>query len=168
MINPDCVTVSLITQFQLSHTFLFLHIACETHFHPAHDRRVGGCPEGGGQTDPGGREGRREEAEKGRRSEREITKRRKKEKGLLRLLLGNVTLLYVLGTGSHHLPPERQLDELRQVAGHLDGANVGRVPLRADVVVLQDALGAEVVHEGVARLVEGDQLLRHAVPDRRR
>lgn len=47
------------------------------------------------------------------------------------------------------------------MACNLDCPNVSRMPLRADIVVLQDASGVEVVHErlrlvaGLARLVGG-------------
>ena len=53
-----------------------------------------------------------------------------------------------LGTGSSHIPAERDLDELHEVGGDLGGAEVGEVRLGAEVAVLQDAAGLEQVHEG--------------------
>lgn len=72
-----------------------------------------------------------------------------------------------LGPGGQQLPPELELDVLQRVAGDLDGADVGGVVLRADVVVLQDAARVEQVQERLAALgpVEVPRAVRHAVVD---
>ena len=47
------------------------------------------------------------------------------------------------------LQPQFELRPLHQVAGYFDVADVGRVLLRIDVVVLQHALRVEVIDESV-------------------
>lgn len=75
---------------------------------------------------------------------------------------------HVLGPSSDQVPPECQLDVLKQVTSDLDRAYVRGMILGADVVVLQDALGAEIVDEGLAWLLERRGLLGRAVPYLRR
>lgn len=75
---------------------------------------------------------------------------------------------HVLGPSGNQVPAESQLDVLKQVTGDLDGADVRGVILGTDVVVLQDALGPEIVDEGLARLLERRRLLGRAVPYLRR
>jgi len=53
----------------------------------------------------------------------------------------------LLRTRSVKLPSKSVLDILLQVTGNLDGANISRMPLRADVVVLQNPCRVEPVHE---------------------
>lgn len=56
--------------------------------------------------------------------------------------------------GRLELPAQNQPRPLQQMAGHLDVADVRRVVLGVDVVVLQDAVRVEVVHEGPAQVLE--------------
>jgi hypothetical protein len=51
------------------------------------------------------------------------------------------------------------------VAGYLDGAHIGRVPLRSNIVVLHDARRVEVVNEGLRLLPRLRCLLGDAVVD---
>ena len=51
------------------------------------------------------------------------------------------------------------------MAGHLDGADVGGVPLRTDVVVLQDARRVEVMHKRLCLPARFGTLLSDAVVD---
>lgn len=52
-----------------------------------------------------------------------------------------------LGSGSIQGPAELQRDVLYQVARDLDLADIRRMPLWRDVVVLKDACGVEEMHE---------------------
>lgn len=70
-----------------------------------------------------------------------------------------------LGPVGQQLPAELELDILQGVAGDLDGADVGGVVLRADVVVLQDSARVEEVHEGLAGRVQVPGPVRHAIVD---
>ena len=51
------------------------------------------------------------------------------------------------------------------MAGHLDGADVGGVPLRTDVVVLYYPRGVKVMNEGLCLPAPFGQLLSDAVVD---
>lgn len=62
------------------------------------------------------------------------------------------------GSCGSKFPSEFELGPLHQVAGDFDVADVGRVLLRVDVVVLEDALGVEVIHESVVL-----EMLGHAL-----
>lgn len=53
------------------------------------------------------------------------------------------------------------------MAGDLDGAHVGGMPLRSDVVVLHDARRVEIVDEGLRPLARARGLLGDAVVDDR-
>ena len=71
-------------------------------------------------------------------------------------------MLHLRARRAEH-PTEVQLDVLQQVTRQLDVSHVGRVVLRADVVVLHDAGGVEVVHEVLARVVPGAEVLVDAL-----
>lgn len=68
---------------------------------------------------------------------------------------------------SVQVPVKLDPNKLLQVTGHFDSADIGRVPLRPDVVVLHDAGRVEVVDEGLGLLPRLGRLLGDAVVDGR-
>ena len=46
-----------------------------------------------------------------------------------------------------HLPPKLDLNPLHEMTSDLDLAHVCRVPLRRNIIMLQDACRVEIVHE---------------------
>lgn len=63
-----------------------------------------------------------------------------------------------LRSARQQIPAEPLLNELHEMAGHLDMSNIRGMPLRTDIVVLHDARGVEVMHEPL-RLIRPRHLL---------
>lgn len=68
-----------------------------------------------------------------------------------------------LRPSSIKLPPKSHPDELLQMTGDLDSSHIRRMPLWADIIVLHDARGVEVVHERLGPLAGLRCLLGHSV-----
>lgn len=63
------------------------------------------------------------------------------------------------------LPPKRHPNKLLQVTSNFDSAHIRRVPLRANIIVLHDASGIEVVHEWLGSFAGLRRLLGHSIID---
>lgn len=65
------------------------------------------------------------------------------------------------------VPVKLHPDELLEMAGHLDGTDVRGVPLRTNVIVLQNAARVEVMNKGLCLAACPGRLLGDAVVDDR-
>ena len=82
---------------------------------------------------------------------------------VIRLVVPVQSIVLHLGTRGIQRPPKSKLDILNQMARDFDRPDVGRMVERADIVMLQDAGGVEVVHERGAGLVGDVRVVLHRV-----